>query len=156
MLNTSDVIAFVATTNPERARAFYEGVLGLSLLADEPFALVFDANGVMLRVAKVQALDPARHTVLGWRVSDIRATVEMLTNQGVVFERYDGLPQDPTGIWTSPSGAQVAWFEDPDGNVLLSRSSDGLPLSRLARRRPYRARAALLARLEREMRMTRG
>jgi hypothetical protein len=90
----------------------------LSLLADEPFALVFDANGVMLRVAKVQALDPARHTVLGWRVSDIRATVEVLTNKGVLFERYTRLAQDETGIWTSPSGARVTWFKDADGNVL--------------------------------------
>jgi len=65
-LNTSDIIAFVATTNPERARIFYENVLGLALLADEPAALVFEANGVMLRVAKVLRLDPAAHTVLGW------------------------------------------------------------------------------------------
>lgn len=108
----------MATTKPERARAFYEGVLGLSLLADEPFALVFDANGVVLRVAKVQALDPAPHTVLGWKVADIRATIEGLTNKGVVFERCDGLPQDQMGVWTSASGACVAWFKDPDGNVL--------------------------------------
>ena len=118
MLNRADIIAFVATTKSERARAFYEGVLGLSLLADEPFALVFDAHGVTLRVAKVQALDPAPHTVLGWSVADIRGTIEGLIKKGVVFERYDGLPQDQMGVWTSPSGARVVWFKDPDGNVL--------------------------------------
>ena len=118
MLNRADIIAFVATTKSERARAFYEGVLGLSLLADEPFALVFDAHGVTLRVAKVQAFDPAPHTVLGWSVADIRGTIEGLIKKGVVFERYDGLPQDQMGVWTSPSGARVVWFKDPDGNVL--------------------------------------
>ena len=118
MLSTSDVIAFVATTKPEQARAFYERVLGLSLLADEPFALVFDVNGVMLRVAKVQTLDPAPHTVLSWSVLDIRATIEVLTRKGVVLERYGALPQDQMGVWTSPSGARVAWFKDPDGNAL--------------------------------------
>ena len=118
MLGRCDVIAFVATTSPGRARAFYAGTLGLAVIADEPFALVLDANGVTLRVAKVPALAPAPHTVLGWRVSDIHTTVELLRDEGVVFERYDGLAQDETGVWTSPGGARVAWFKDPDGNVL--------------------------------------
>src|ERR1700674_4756776 len=90
MLKTADIIAFVATTNPERARAFYEGVLGITLIAAEPFALVFEANGVTPRVAKVQKLDPAPHTVLGWSVVNIREAIEALTKKGVVFERYDG------------------------------------------------------------------
>ncbi len=90
MLNTSDVIAFVATVKPEQARAFYEGILGLALREEDPFALVFDANGVTLRVAKVQTLAAAPHTVLGWRVSDIRATVAALAGKGVVWERFPG------------------------------------------------------------------
>jgi catechol 2,3-dioxygenase-like lactoylglutathione lyase family enzyme len=118
MLKSSNVIAFVATTNAEKARGFYEGNLGLTLLEDNPYALVFDANGVMLRVQKVQLLNPAAHTTLGWNVADIRGTITALTQQGVVFERYARLPQDAAGIWSSPSGAQVAWFKDPDGNVL--------------------------------------
>ncbi len=118
MLNTSDVIAFVATTNAERARAFYEGTLGLTLLEDNPFAVVFDAHGVMLRVQKVQSFDPAPHTTLGWNVADIRQTIADLAQKGVVFDRYPGLPQDDLGIWSSPSGARIAWFKDPDGNVL--------------------------------------
>jgi catechol 2,3-dioxygenase-like lactoylglutathione lyase family enzyme len=118
VLNKAEIIAFVATTKPERAQAFYEGVLGLRLLTDDPFALVFDANGVMLRVAKVQTLEPASHTVLGWIVKDIRSTIDGLTKKGVVFERYEWMPQDDMGVWTPPSGARVAWFKDPDGNVL--------------------------------------
>ena len=118
MLGSCDVIAFVVTTDAERARAFYEHVLGLRLVSDEPFALVFDANGAMLRIAKVPELAPARHTVLGWAVADVAAAVTRLVASGVKFERYDGLPQDALGIWTTPDGARVAWFRDPDGNTL--------------------------------------
>ena len=118
MLNTSKIIAFVSTLDPVRARAFYEQVLGLSLVSDEPFALVFDANGMMLRITKVQELFVAKYTVLGWDVSDIRAEIAWLTQRGVIFERYDGLPQDELGITSFSDGAQVAWFKDPDGNLL--------------------------------------
>lgn len=118
MLGTSDVIAFAATKNPERAREFYESILGLRLVSDEPFALVFDANRTMLRISKVQDLTPAPFTVLGWRVSNIRRTVASLQDRGVVFERYVGLAQDDLGICTFPGGSRVAWFKDPDGNVL--------------------------------------
>ena len=111
-------MAFVATANPKRARAFYQKTLGLTLLEDTPFALVFDANGIMLRVQKVQSLKPATHTVLGWRVPDIRKAIGALVRKKIRFERYPGLPQDQMGVWSSPSGAKVAWFEDPDGNIL--------------------------------------
>lgn len=118
MLGTAAVVPFVATTKPDQARAFYERTLGLRLVADDPFALVFDANGVTLRVAKVQSFAPAAHTVLGWQVDDIAASAAALAGKGVVFERFPGLPQDATGVWTAPGGARVAWFKDPDGNVL--------------------------------------
>ena len=118
MLNTSKVISFVATKNPGNARAFYEGTLGLPLISDEAFALVFNVSGTMLRVAKVQELVPAKHTVLGWDVEDIQAKVKELTKRDVRFERFEGLSQDEQGIWTSPSGAKVAWFKDADGNTL--------------------------------------
>jgi len=118
MLDAADLVAFVATAKEDEARAFYGGVLGLPLVEDGPFALVFDARGVMLRVAKVSAVDPAPYTVLGWSVPEIRAAVAALAGRGVVFERYAGMPQDELGIWTSPSGARIAWFRDPDGNVL--------------------------------------
>ena len=114
----SKIICFVATQQPARALEFYSGTLGLTLMSNDPFAIVFDANGTMLRVQKVQALLPAKHTVLGWEVTDIRAKIKELTKRGVGFERYDGLAQDESGVWTSPSGARVAWFKDPDGNTL--------------------------------------
>lgn len=120
ILGGSELVAFAPTTDPARARSFYEGVLGLRLVSDEtPFALVFDANGTMLRVTIVYELHPDPFTVLGWRVEAIENTVERLTAGGVVFLRYPGMNDtDPHGIWTAPSGARIAWFRDPDGNVL--------------------------------------
>ena len=118
MLGDSKLIGFVATQNPARAREFYEKTLGLTLVSEDPFSLVFDANRTMLRVQKVQEVAPAAYTVLGWAVPDIQAEVIELSKRGVRFEHYEGLAQDPLGIWTSPSGAKVTWFKDPDGNTL--------------------------------------
>lgn len=118
MIGSSKIIAFVATRHPDRARSFYRDVLGLQLVGDDPFALVFDANGTMLRVQKVESLDPAPYTTLGWEVPEIAAAVDELAGKGVEFARYEGLGQDPRGIWTAPSGAKIAWFQDPDGNTL--------------------------------------
>ncbi|MGA8743744.1 MAG: VOC family protein [Terracidiphilus sp.] len=120
ILGGSELVAFAPTTDPAKARAFYKGVLGLRLVADEtPFALVFDANGTMLRVTTVHELKPDPFTVLGWQVTNIESTVDRLAAAGVEFNRYKGVNDaDPRGIWNSPSGARVAWFKDPDGNVL--------------------------------------
>lgn len=114
------MVAFVTTTNPERARAFYSGILGFRFVVDDGFALVFDANGTMLRIAKAQAFTPAQGTVLGWQVDDMPAAVDELKKRGVLFEQFNlpFLKQDPDGVWTAPTGDQVAWFKDPDGNVL--------------------------------------
>lgn len=118
MLGNHDIVAFVATAQPSHAREFYEGILGLKLVENSPFALVFDANGTMLRIQKVEKLQPAPFTAVGWHVPDIRATVQGLAAKGVCFERYQSLPQDDLGIWATPGGAQVAWFKDPCGNIL--------------------------------------
>ncbi len=120
ILGTSKLMAFAPVTDAGRARAFYEGVLGLRLVEDQkPFAMVFDANGTMLRVTPVGKLTPQPFTVLGWDVESIESTVERLTAAGVAFLRYAGMNDaDRLGIWTSPGGARIAWFNDPDGNVL--------------------------------------
>jgi catechol 2,3-dioxygenase-like lactoylglutathione lyase family enzyme len=118
MLNESDIIAFIGTTNAERSKAFYISVLGLRLIEDAQFATVYDAHGTMLRVFKLEELTPARYTVLGWRVSDIATVVDQMMNRGVTFEHIPGMEQDERGVWTSPDGHQVAWFKDPDGNTL--------------------------------------
>jgi len=120
ILGGSKLVAFVPTTDPVKARAFYEGVLGLRMAEDDsPFALVFDANGTMLRVTPVGNFKPQPFTVLGWEVESIEETVQRLTAAGVVFERFPGLNDaHPLGIWAAPGGAQIAWFKDPDGNLL--------------------------------------
>jgi catechol 2,3-dioxygenase-like lactoylglutathione lyase family enzyme len=118
MLRSARLTAFAATTDARKARQFYEGILGLPLLSDDEFALVFDANGTQLRIQKVTTFNPPPFTVLGWQVADIHATVAALSIAGVVFERYSFMKQDAAGIWTAPGGAKVAWFKDPDGNLL--------------------------------------
>lgn len=119
ILGSCRLIAFVGVTDFERAKSFYRDTLGLRLIEEQlPFALVFDAQGTMLRVTMVREISPAQYTVLGWAVPDIAATAARLTGSGVKLERYGFLQQDELGIWTAPGGAQVAWFKDPDGNLL--------------------------------------
>lgn len=118
-LASSSLVAFVGVCDPARAKRFYRDTLGLRLVSEElPFALVFDVQGTMLRVTVVPEVKPAKFTVLGWKVPDIQAAVSSLDKEGVEFQRYAGLQQDGLGIWTSPNGARVAWFHDPDGNIL--------------------------------------
>lgn len=117
-LGSRDIVAFVATSSPAKAKKFYRDTLGLRLVDENPFALVFDAHGTMLRVTRVDRVAVAGYTVLGWDVPDIVGIVTRLKKAGVRFECYDGMGQDDLGIWQSPSGARVAWFKDPDGNTL--------------------------------------
>ena len=114
----AQLTAFIATANPDQARRFYEDTLGLRLVDDSRFALVFDANGVVLRVQKVTSVSPPTGTALGWQVGNIRQVITDLSQRGVRFERFPPMEQDDRGIWTSPDGAKVAWFNDPDDNML--------------------------------------
>jgi catechol 2,3-dioxygenase-like lactoylglutathione lyase family enzyme len=118
MLANADPMAFIATAAPDAARRFYSDTLGLRLVADDDFALVYDLHGTTLRVQKVREIAPAPYTALGWKVADIAATVAALAARGVRFERYERLEQDAAGVWKTPAGARVAWFKDPDGNLL--------------------------------------
>jgi catechol 2,3-dioxygenase-like lactoylglutathione lyase family enzyme len=118
ILGSQKLVAFVATRDPSRAKEFYRDALGLQLISEDEFALVFDALGTMLRVTRVQELAAAKYTVLGWQVRDIVQTAKDLQKANVTLQRYPGMQQDEVGIWTSPSGARVAWFKDPDGNTL--------------------------------------
>ena len=114
----SKFVGFAITTKPEEAKAFYSDKLGFTFLRDDGFALVFDAHGTMLRVSKMREFTSAQYTVLGWEVEDIVRAVKGLNERGISFERYPGMPQDDDAISTFPGGARVAWFKDPDGNVL--------------------------------------
>ena len=118
MLTDAAAIAFVPSTDLDRSRAFYAGVLGLELTEQTPFACAFRAGPAMLRVTRVAELRPQPFTVLGWAVPDLRSTLGALVAAGVPATRYDGLPQDADGVWTTPGGDLIAWFADPDGNTL--------------------------------------
>jgi catechol 2,3-dioxygenase-like lactoylglutathione lyase family enzyme len=146
VLKSRPIIAFVATKTPSRAKAFYAKTLGLKLISEDDFAIVFDAGGTMLRVAIVQELQPAGYTVLGWIVPDIRRAAVDLAKRRVKFQKYSFLDQDDLGIWTSPSGARVAWFLDPDGNTLsLTQFERPQKAPRRQSRAPSKARASKAA-----------
>jgi predicted enzyme related to lactoylglutathione lyase len=118
MLTDKELKAFVPTVKPDKAKTFYKDILGLQLLSEDNYALEFNANGVLLRVTIVPELKPQGFTVLGWNVPDISSEIKSLNKKGIVCERYSFLDQDGLGIWTAPGGSKVAWFKDPDGNIL--------------------------------------
>ena len=118
MLTDKQLKAFVPTVKPAEAKKFYKDILGLTFLSEDNYALEFNANGTLLRITIVPELTPHPFTVLGWNIEDISSVIKSLNMKGVICEKYDFLQQDSLGIWTSPNGSKVAWFKDPDGNVL--------------------------------------
>lgn len=118
MIAEGTPIAFVPCRDPARSRAFYEETLGLELMAEDEFALTFDAGGTPVRLTRVPSHEPAPYTIFGWEVEDLGEAVAELGKRGIVLERFDGLEQDERGAWTAPDGTRVVWFRDPDGNVL--------------------------------------
>ena len=118
MLSSGKLVGFVATTDYEKARAFYEGKLGLEFVGLDQFALVMRTGEHKIRIAKVPNFTPLQGTVLGWEVDDVEAVVLWLRGRGVATEKYPFVADQELGIWTAPSGDKVAWFKDPDGNVL--------------------------------------
>jgi len=118
MLAASKLIGFVPTRDSKRSREFYEGKLGFQFVSDDQFALVMQAGDSMIRIAKADNFTPAQYTVMGWEVTEIEVMVKWLNGRGVVFEKYPFVQDQKLGIWTTPNGDKVAWFKDPDGNVL--------------------------------------
>jgi catechol 2,3-dioxygenase-like lactoylglutathione lyase family enzyme len=119
MLPQAELMGFIPTIDADRARKFYVDTLGLTFVSDDKFAVVIRTGKTDIRISRMEAFNPAPYTILGWKVPDISAAVQQLTATGVAFERYPFLEQDADGIWSAPEGAaKVAWFKDPDGNVL--------------------------------------
>jgi catechol 2,3-dioxygenase-like lactoylglutathione lyase family enzyme len=118
MLNDSSLVAFIPISDVAAAKTFYAITLGLTILEESPFALVVDANGTKIRLTPVPELRPQPFTIAGWDVADIEATISELDARGVAFRRFEGMEQRANGVWESPSGDLVAWFADPDDNVL--------------------------------------
>jgi catechol 2,3-dioxygenase-like lactoylglutathione lyase family enzyme len=118
VLGDADLVAFAASRNLEVSGRFYGDMLGFHLLEASEFANAYDANGTQLRVTLVDRIAEAPYTVLGWGVLDIVAKIRALREAGVVFMRFEAMTQDEFDVWIAPGGSRVAWFADPDGNVL--------------------------------------
>ena len=118
MLASMNMMGFVLTKDYDKARVFYESNLGFEFVSLDKFALVMKAGKSMIRIVKVPTFTPLQSTVLGWEVDDIETMVEWLAKRSVVFEKYPFVQDKERGIWSTPDGSKVAWFKDPDGNVL--------------------------------------
>jgi len=118
MLAHSKMMGFIFTRDYDNARAFYEGKLGLQFISQDQYALALRAGEHMIRIVKIPDFVPARATVLGWEVKDIEAVVAWLKARGVILEDYLFIQDRKLGIWSTPGGDRIAWFKDPDGNVL--------------------------------------
>lgn len=111
-------VAFVSTARPAECIAFYGDALGFTFVKDDGYALVFQAFGTMIRIGKAKTVTPVQGTVLGWEVEDIDEGVSYLMSKGIVFERFPGFAHEENGVFVFPTGDKVAWFKDPDGNLL--------------------------------------
>ncbi len=118
MLNSAKIVGFVPTTDYEQARTFYEGKLGFEFVSLDPFALVMQTGSHKIRITKIPNFKPLQGTILGWEVEDVEAVALWLRDRGVELEKYPFVQDQVLGIWTTPNGDKVAWFKDPDGNVL--------------------------------------
>jgi catechol 2,3-dioxygenase-like lactoylglutathione lyase family enzyme len=121
----NQVVTFLLTQNPDAAVKFYRDTLGLTYPSDDGYALVFDMKGIKQRISRVPNFAAAKHTVLGWESGDINLELAGLVKKGVTFEHYPNMGKDEKGICTFPGGSKVAWFKDPDGNVLSISQHDG-------------------------------
>jgi catechol 2,3-dioxygenase-like lactoylglutathione lyase family enzyme len=118
MLASGKMVGFVATSDYDKARAFYEGKLGFEFVSLDQYALVMSVGGHQIRIAKIPNFTPRQGTILGWEVENIEAAAIWLRARGVTLEKYPFVQDRELGIWTTPTGDKVAWFKDPDGNIL--------------------------------------
>ena len=118
MLRDQKLKAFIPTVDPDKAKRFYVNLLGFTLLSEDYYGMELELNGSLLRIATVEQFKPHPFTVLGLEVDDLSSLITSLVRKGVVFEIYNIIDQDKSGIWNAPGGGKVAWFKDPDGNLL--------------------------------------
>lgn len=118
MLANAVMTPLLGTMKPDAAKAFYQDVLGLKFISDDGFALVFEGKNANVRISRVPAATPPAYAVLAFNVPDIAIAVDELAAKGVMFARYGFMVQDAKGVWAAPDGTKVAWFHDPDLNLL--------------------------------------
>ena len=123
-LELAKPVIVICTRDRAQAAEFYRETLGLAFAYEDNFATVFKVGGITLRLSTVTDFTPHEHTIVGFNVPDVEATVRSLRENGVTFNIYEGFGQDELGIWSAPGGTvRVAWFKDPDGNVLSVTSA---------------------------------
>jgi catechol 2,3-dioxygenase-like lactoylglutathione lyase family enzyme len=118
MLDSGKIVGFISTKDYDKARAFYEDKLGFEFVSLDQHALVMSVGGHRLRISKAPNFTPLHGTILGWEVQGIEAVATWLTERGIILEKYPFVQDRELGIWTTPTGDKVAWFKDPDGNIL--------------------------------------
>lgn len=118
MLGSSAITALIGTIKPDAAKAFYGETLGLKLVSEDAFAIVFEGANARVRVSRVPLVTPPAYAVLAFSVGDIEKTAAELAGKGVTFARFAFLVQDAKAIWSAPDGTKVVWFHDPDRNLL--------------------------------------
>lgn len=118
MLQEPKITALLPTTNPEQSKEFFKNTLGLKLVSEDPYGIEFEGLGSNLRISVVPKFTPHQFAVLGFKIEEINFQVKALTDNGVKFEKYKALNQNELGVWISPGKAKIAWFKDPDGNLL--------------------------------------
>jgi catechol 2,3-dioxygenase-like lactoylglutathione lyase family enzyme len=118
MLSDKTLKAFIPATDAGKAKAFYRDILGLELLSEDEYGMDFDANASLFRISIVRQYNPQPFTIMGWNVPDIFSIIRLLNQRGIYCEIYPSLNQDKSGVWISPAETKVAWFKDPEGNIL--------------------------------------
>ena len=117
---TTTAVAFLFVGDRARALAFYRDTLGATVRSEDQYGDFLEIGGALLRMTVMSDYQARPDPALGWAVDDVSAAVRLLRARGVAFTVYEGMGQDDLGVWTSPDGAsKLAWFPDPDGNVLM-------------------------------------
>lgn len=119
MLGDKDAAANIAVRNLQTARKFYENTLGLKQVdAEGDELIVFKSGKTLINVYRSQFAGTNKATAVTWEVGDVNDVVRELKDKGVTFEHYDMPGMKREGDIHLGGDMKVAWFKDPDGNIL--------------------------------------
>jgi len=119
MLGKADATPMIAVKDLDRARKFYQDILGLRAEQDWGEGVTLKSGDTTVNVYKSDFAGTNKATALNFDVDDIETEVSELKEKGVLFEKYDLPGLEPRGdLYVGPGGLKTAWFKDPDGNIL--------------------------------------
>ena len=125
MLGDSQAVATIPVADCARAKAFYKDKLGLKLNEERPGSATYKSGDAIIFVYETDKAGTNKATAATWPVADVDAVVKELKSRGVAFERYDDLPGlAMQGDIHVGGEMKVAWFKDPDGNILSIVNAD--------------------------------